>query len=251
MKLTFEEKVHKLADFIKQSKNTVFFGGAGVSTDSGLADFRSAGSGLYNESNPYNYPTDRLMSREFFNEHPKDYFHFYRTKLLDLSANPNSIHYALAEMEAAGKLACIVTQNGDNLHQRAGSKNVIDLHGNVYNNNCMDCGKPYPPERIADYDGIPYCDCGGIIEPKIVMFSDIPDAYNVVNSVRAVKGSELVIVGGTSLKVSTASRLLNNLRGKRLVIINAEETPYDAQADLVIHARLAPVFDALKALGAW
>ena len=220
----------------------VFFGGAGVSTDSGLADFRSQKRGLYNRPSGYGAPPEEMLTPAFYEEHPEEFFDFYRTKLLNLAAPPNSVHYALAEMERAGLIKCVITQNADNLHQRAGSKNVIDIHGNVYINTCQGCGRRFPPEVVADCPGVPRCDvCGGVIRPGILLFGEVPDMQLAMAAIREINRSDLLIAGGTSLKVSSAPRLLDRYRGT-LVIINDEPTPYDSRADLVINAGISEVF---------
>ena len=242
------EKVRLLKALLDDAEYPVAFTGAGVSTDSGLNDFRSADKGVYNQENPYGVPADRILTPEFYHSCPKDFFEFYRTKLLDLSADPNYIHYAFADMEKKGKLKAVITQNGDNLHQRAGSKNVIDFHGNVYENTCLDCGRTFSPTVVADCDGIPYCECGGIIRPGILLFGEVPDMRKVMALVRELKHSDLLIVVGSSLRVSSAHRLLSGYKG-RMVILNRDPTPYDCQADLVIHGELKPIFEELWPMG--
>ena len=243
-----KNEIEILRRWIEESQYTVAFTGAGVSTDSGLNDFRSAAKGVYNQPNSYGVSTDRILSPQFYAEHPLEFFEFYRTKLLNLSAKPNYIHYAMADMERQGKLAAIITQNADNLHQRAGSRRVIDFHGNVYDNTCPRCGKRYPPSVVADCDGIPYCDCGGIIRPGIVLFDETPDMYKVMAIIKELNKSDLLIVAGTSLKVSSAHRLLKNYKG-RMVILNLDPTPYDDRADLVINEKLRPIFEELWPMG--
>lgn len=242
-----KEKIKLLRQWLEHAKYAVAFTGAGVSTDSGLNDFRSA-SGVYNQANPYGVPTDRILSPEFYHAHPAEFFEFYRTKLLDLSADPNYIHYAMADMEKKGKLKCIITQNGDNLHQRAGSRNVIDFHGNVYDNTCPNCGKTFHPSVVADCPGIPYCACGGIIRPGILLFGEVPDMNKVMALIKELNKSDLLIVAGSSLKVSSAHKLLKNYKGK-MAILNLDPTPYDNRAGLVIHEKLRPVFEQLWPLG--
>lgn len=230
---------------LAEARYAVFFGGAGVSTDSGLVDFRSQARGLYNRPSEYSASPEEMLTPKFYEEHPEEFFDFYRTKLLNLAAPPNSVHYALAEMEAAGVIKCVVTQNADNLHQRAGSKNVIDIHGNVYINTCPGCGKRFPPEVVADCAGVPRCDvCGGIIRPGILLFGEVPDMKLAMAAIREINRSDLLIAGGTSLKVSSAPRLLDRYRGK-LVIVNDEPTPYDERAALVINAPIAEVFSRI------
>ena len=230
---------------LAEARYAVFFGGAGVSTDSGLVDFRSQARGLYNRPSEYSASPEEMLTPKFYEEHPEEFFDFYRTKLLNLAAPPNSVHYALAEMEAAGVIKCVITQNADDLHQRAGSKNVIDIHGNVYINTCPGCGKRFPPEVVADCAGVPRCDvCGGIIRPGILLFGEVPDMKLAMAAIREINRSDLLIAGGTSLKVSSAPRLLDRYKGK-LVIVNDEPTPYDARAALVINAPIAEVFSRI------
>ena len=238
-------KCRELRKMLAEARYAVFFGGAGVSTDSGLVDFRSQARGLYNRPSEYSASPEEMLTPKFYEEHPEEFFDFYRTKLLNLAAPPNSVHYALAEMESAGLIKCIITQNADNLHQRAGSKNVIDIHGNVYINTCPGCGKRFPPEVVADCAGVPRCDvCGGIIRPGILLFGEVPDMKLAMAAIREINRSDLLIAGGTSLKVSSAPRLLDRYRGK-LVIVNDEPTPYDARAALVINAPIAEVFSRI------
>lgn len=238
------EKIKLLRQWLDNAEYAVAFTGAGVSTDSGLNDFRSADRGVYNQESNYGVPADRILTPEFYHTRTADFFEFYRTKLLDLSARPNYIHFAMADMEKHGKLKCIITQNGDNLHQEAGSEFVIDFHGNVHINTCPDCGKHFPASAVADCDGIPYCDCGGVIRPGILLFGEIPDMHKVMALVKELKRSDLLLVAGSSLQVSSAHRLLKNYKGK-LVILNLDPTPYDNRADLVIHDRLNPIFREL------
>lgn len=238
-------KCRELRKMLAEARYAVFFGGAGVSTDSGLVDFRSQARGLYNRPSEYSASPEEMLTPKFYEEHPEEFFDFYRTKLLNLAAPPNSVHYALAEMEAAGVIKCVVTQNADNLHQRAGSKNVIDIHGNVYINTCPGCGKRFPPEVVADCAGVPRCDvCGGIIRPGILLFGEVPDMKLAMAAIREINRSDLLIAGGTSLKVSSAPRLLDRYKGK-LVIVNDEPTPYDERAALVINAPIAEVFSRI------
>ena len=238
-------KCRELRKMLAEARYAVFFGGAGVSTDSGLVDFRSRARGLYSRPSEYGASPEEMLTPGFYEQHPEEFFDFYRTKLLNLAAPPNSVHYALAEMEAAGVIKCVITQNADDLHQRAGSKNVIDIHGNVYINTCPGCGKRFPPEVVADCAGVPRCDvCGGIIRPGILLFGEVPDMKLAMAAIREINRSDLLIAGGTSLKVSSAPRLLDRYRGK-LVIVNDEPTPYDARAALVINAPIAEVFSRI------
>lgn len=241
--MPMNNELERLRGWINDSGYTVALTGAGVSTDSGLSDFRGP-LGLYTQTNPWGVPPERILSQSFYEEHPAEFFTYYRTKLLNLSAPPNAIHRTMAVMESAGALQGIITQNGDRLHQKAGSRNVIELHGNVYDNNCQTCGKAYPPERVADSLGIPRCDCGGIIRPGIVLYDERPNPGQVMAAVKEVHRAELLIAVGTSLMVRGIQSLLKPFRG-RLVILNLSETPYDGRADLVIHDRLDRIFRQL------
>lgn len=238
-----KDKISLLRRWLDEAEHAVAFTGAGVSTDSGLADFRGA-SGVYTTGNSYGVPAERILSPEFYKSRPADFFEFYRSRLLDLSADPNYIHYAMADMEAKGLLKCVITQNADNLHQRAGSRSVIDFHGNVYNNSCPSCGRTFHPSVVADCEGIPYCDCGGMIRPGILLFGEIPDMKKVMELIKELNKADLLIIAGASLRVSSAHRLLKNYRGK-MVILNLDPTPYDDRAELVINEKLRPVFEEL------
>ena len=215
-----------------------------MSTESGLADFRSAVSGLYNNKEFYGYSAERILSREFFEEHPEIMFNFYRTELLNLDARPNLAHFALAWMEEKGLLSSIITQNGDALHQRAGSRKVFDLHGNVYKNTCLKCGKSHDVRRVKYCEGIPYCECGGIIRPGIVLFGETPDPEVIFGCVKEIAQCDLLIAAGTSLRVSSAGRLLDRFKGT-LVILNNDETALDDRADLIVRGKMGEIFSAL------
>lgn len=240
-----QKKLDVLWNWIGAAEHTVFFGGAGVSTASGLADFRSAKSGLYHQQNGFGYSPEQILSGRFFDEHPLEFFNFYRTKLLNLEARPNLVHRVLFELESLGLLKAIITQNADNLHQRAGSKNVLDLHGNVYDNTCLRCGEKHDAAEIAYCPGIPYCDCGGIIRPGIVLFGEVPNAATVFRCARELHACDLLIVGGTSLRVSSAGRLLDRFRG-RMAILNNEETAMDDRADLLVRCQITDAFTDLE-----
>lgn len=238
----FEDKCMQLRQMLNEAKHAVFFGGAGVSTDSGLADFRSQKQGLYNQPSGYGATPEEILTPAYMLSHPAEFFDFYRTKLLNLAAPPNSVHYALAQMESAGLIKCVITQNADNLHQRAGSRKVIDIHGNVYENYCLDCGRRFPPEVVADCPGVPRCDvCGGMIRPGILLFGEIPDMKLTMQAIRELNKCDLLIIGGTSLKVSSAPRLLERFKGC-MAIINDEPTPFDSRADVVIRGGIAEAF---------
>ena len=218
------------------ARRIVFFGGAGVSTESGIPDFRST-DGLYSQS--YDYPPEVILSRTFFDNNPAVFYRFYREKMLFLSAQPNDAHRKLAQLEAAGRLTAVITQNIDNLHQKAGSKNVLELHGSVWRNYCMRCKKPYPVEAVLQAEGVPGCECGGIIRPDVVLYEEALDTGVMEAAVRAVSQADLLIVGGTSLVVWPAAGLIRYFSGDSLVLINKGETPYDDRADLLIRAPIA------------
>lgn len=227
-----------LQEIIDASRRVVFFGGAGVSTESGIPDFRSV-DGLYNQT--YAYPPETILSRTFFELHPKEFFRFYRDKMLILDAKPNKAHLKLAEMEKKGKLSAVVTQNIDGLHQRAGSKNVFELHGSVYRNYCMDCGKFYPPEYILNSRDIPRCECGGVIKPDVVLYEEGLDNATVTGALREISAADTLIVAGTSLSVYPAAGFLDYFRGRELVLINRDPTPADHRASLVIHDKVGKI----------
>lgn len=226
------EGVRRLADWLKASERTVFFGGAGISTESGIPDFRSQ-DGLYRQQFPY--PPEVMLSHSFFQQHPEEFFHFYRSRMLYRKARPNAAHLALARLEALGKLHCVATQNIDGLHQAAGSQRVYELHGSVLRNRCVRCGKQYPVAAVAEGEGIPRCACGGIIKPEVVLYEEsLPeDAWE--GALAEIRRAELLIVGGTSLSVYPAASLVSQCPG-RIALINRTPTPYDGEADLVLHA---------------
>lgn len=232
-----------LQQMVDESSRIVFFGGAGVSTESGIPDFRSV-DGLYNQH--YRWPPEQILSHTFYKQMPEEFFRFYRDKMLPLEAEPNAAHKKLAEMEQKGKLTAIVTQNIDGLHTKAGSKKVYELHGSVWRNYCEDCGKFYPPEYIRDSQGVPKCDCGGRIKPDVVLYEEGLDDSVVSGAVHAIREADMMIVAGTSLTVYPAAGLLRYFRGKHLVLINRDATPYDDMAELVIHEKVGQVLGALK-----
>ena len=237
-----EDKIEQLKRIINENNNIVFFGGAGVSTESGIPDFRSK-DGLYNQK--YKYPPEMILSHTFFMNMTKEFFDFYREKMNSLKYEPNITHIKLAELEKEGKLKAVVTQNIDGLHQKAGSKNVFELHGSVLRNYCMKCNKFYGPERVFDYDGIPICECGGIIKPDVVLYEEGLNEDVLNSSVYAIKNADVLIIGGTSLTVYPASGLINYFKGNKIVLINKDKTPYDNRADLVINDSLSKVFKQL------
>lgn len=228
--------------WISESFNIVFFGGAGVSTESGIPDFRSV-DGLYSQK--FDYPPETIISHSFYQRNPEYFFRFYREKMLPLGFEPNVTHKVLARWEQEGKLSAVVTQNIDGLHQKAGSKRVYELHGSVMRNYCTRCGKFYPAEFVKNCPGVPKCDCGGTVKPDVVLYEESLDGATIEKSVRAIQGADLLIVAGTSLTVYPAAGLLQYYRGNRLVLINRDETPYDAAAELVFHNRLGEIFEKL------
>ena len=237
--MAYEELQHMVDD----SQRIVFFGGAGVSTESGIPDFRSV-DGLYHQK--YDYPPETILSHTFFVKKPEAFFRFYRDKLLPLDARPNKAHLKLAEWEKAGKLLAVVTQNIDGLHQAAGSKKVFELHGSVHRNYCMDCGKFYPPEYIRDSkEDIPRCECGGRIKPDVVLYEEGLDNDVISGAVNAISQADMMIVAGTSLTVYPAAGLVRYFHGKHLVLINRDATPMDSQCDLVIHDKVGEVLSSL------
>ena len=231
-----------LQDLIRDSGKIVFFGGAGVSTESGIPDFRSV-DGLYHQKYPW--PPETILSHEFFMRKPEEFFRFYRDKMLPLEAEPNRAHRVLAELEKKGKLIGIVTQNIDGLHQKAGSQVVDELHGSIWRNTCMRCGKKYGPEFIRDSSGVPVCSCGGRVMPDVVLYGEGLDDETVSHAISLIRRADLMIVAGTSLTVYPAAGLLNYFRGSHLVLINREPTPADGEADLVIHDKVGQVLGAL------
>nr|MDE5946031.1 NAD-dependent protein deacylase [Oscillospiraceae bacterium] len=223
--------VQDLQNIIDKSKSIVFFGGAGVSTESGIPDFRSV-DGLYNQK--YKYPPEMILSHTFFLKNTSDFYEFYREKMLYLDAKPNYAHIKLSEMEEKGILKAVVTQNIDGLHQKAGCKNVFELHGSIHRNYCMNCGKFYDAKYMKNSSGIPKCDCGGIIKPDVVLYQEGLDQRTIENSINEIAECDTLIIGGTSLNVYPASGLINYFKGKNLVIINKSPTSADKKASLHI-----------------
>ena len=234
-----EDKIDLLRDMVAQSDNIVFFGGAGVSTESGIPDFRSV-DGLYNQK--WKYPPETFLSRSFFDRNPEEYYRFHREKLVIDDVKPNRVHLRLAELEREGKLRAVITQNIDGLHQAAGSKNVLELHGSILRAYCSRCRKPYPADAINKGTGVPRCDCGGVIRPDIVLYEEQLDEDVLRRSIDYIRNADVLIVGGTSLNVYPAAGLINYYRGNKLVLVNLSATPYDDEADLVIHEKLGEVF---------
>ncbi len=231
-------EIEILKTWIEASDNIVFFGGAGVSTESGIPDFRST-DGLYHQK--FEYPPETILSHTFFYQHTEYFYRFYREKMLPLEAEPNAAHRALAALERAGKLRAIVTQNIDGLHQKAGSKNVYELHGSIWRNYCTKCGKSYSAEFIRDSGGVPHCACGGLIKPDVVLYEEGLDEKTIKGAVRAIAEADVLIVGGTSLTVYPAAGLIRYYGGNRLVLINRDETPYDGYANLIFREPIGQV----------
>ncbi len=238
------EAIKTLKEWIEESHRIVFFGGAGVSTESGIKDFRSV-DGLYHMK--FKYPPETMLSHSFYETHTEEFYDFYRKQLMPPEdIQPNAAHIRLAELEQEGKLSAVVTQNVDGLHEKAGSKCIYNLHGSIYQNRCVRCGKRYDglegARKIRESEGIPRCSCGGIIKPDVVLYEEGLDQDTVDGAVRAIRKADLLIVGGTSLTVYPAAGLLRYYRGNRLVLINRDETPYDREADLVIREPIGQVF---------
>ena len=234
-----EDKIQQFKQLVNESNNIVFFGGAGVSTESGIPDFRSK-DGLYNQK--YDYPPEEILSHTFFINHTEEFYKFYMEKMNSLKYKPNITHIKLAKLEQKGKLKAVITQNIDGLHQKAGSKNVYELHGSVLRNYCMKCKKFYDAEYVFNSKGVPKCTCGGIIKPDVVLYEESLDENVLEKSIIAIQNADLLIVAGTSLTVYPASGLINYFRGKNLVLINRDATPFDSRADLVINETLGKVF---------
>ena len=233
-----QNEIDKLKDFILNSENIVFFGGAGVSTESGIPDFRSR-DGLYNTQ--YKYPPETILSRSFFITNTSEFFRFYRNKMVYADAKPNPAHIALAKLEQIGKLKAVITQNIDGLHSAAGSKNVIELHGSLHRNYCMDCNKQYPLDAMLQAEDIPLCLCGGIIKPGVVLFEEALDSSIIQSAVSAILNADMLLIGGTSLMVYPAAAFIDYYKGGKLVLINMTSTPHDFKADLVMRSKLGEV----------
>ncbi|MCF0132497.1 MAG: NAD-dependent protein deacylase [Blautia sp.] len=240
------DAVRKLQELIDTNDNIVFFGGAGVSTESGIPDFRSQ-DGLYNQK--YDYPPETILSHSFFMSKTEEFYRFYQDKMLCDTAKPNAAHLKLAELERAGKLKAVITQNIDNLHQMAGSKIVYELHGSVHRNNCMRCGKFYNFSYIKEAKGVPKCSCGGVIKPDVVLYEEGLDDDVIRGSVRAISEAQVLIIGGTSLAVYPAAGLIDYYRGNHLVVINKAPTPRDRYADLLINEPIGQVFSQISCAG--
>ena len=232
------DSIKRLKELVDSSDNIVFFGGAGVSTESGIPDFRSV-DGLYNQK--WRYPPETILSHTFFERDPEEYYRFHHEKLVIDSAKPNRAHLRLAELEREGKLKAVVTQNIDGLHQAAGSKNVLELHGSILRAYCSRCRKPFPADEMNHCKGVPHCSCGGVVRPDIVLYEEPLEMDVMERAVRYIRNADVLIIGGTS-GVSPAAGLINYYRGKKLALVNLSETPYDRYADLVIHEKIGEVF---------
>ena len=235
-------KLDTLKTWVDEAQKIVFFGGAGVSTESGIPDFRSV-DGLYNQK--FKYPPETIISHSFFERKPEEFYEFYKEKMLPLGFEPNVTHKVLARWEREGKLLAVVTQNIDGLHQKAGSRNVLELHGSVLRNYCVRCHKSYSAEFVKNSKGVPLCDCGGIVKPDVVLYEESLDQDVMYRAARAISEADLLIVAGTSLTVWPAAGMIRYYRGKRLVLINRDETLFDGEADLVLHEKLGDVFREL------
>ena len=238
------QEIQTLQSWIRDSQNIVFFGGAGVSTESNIPDFRSQ-DGLYHQS--YQYPPETILSHRFFMQQTEEFFRFYREKMLYLQAQPNQAHLQLAKWEREGKIKGVITQNIDGLHQKAGSRHVVELHGSVLRNHCMQCGKAYTAEEMAQSRGVPRCVCGGVIKPDVVLYEESLNGADIEEAVRLIENAEVLIVGGTSLAVYPAAGLIDYYRGDRLVLINRDATPYDRRANLLIQEKSGGVLGQLDA----
>ncbi|MDO4816203.1 MAG: NAD-dependent protein deacylase [Bacillota bacterium] len=237
-----DEKILQLKKWIDESDNVVFFGGAGVSTESGIPDFHSV-DGLYNQK--WKYPPETILSHTFFTRYPEEYYRFHREKLVIDGVKPNAAHLKLAELEQKGKLRAVVTQNIDGLHQAAGSKKVLELHGSILRSYCSTCGCPYPADKMNHGEGVPKCRCGGVIRPDIVLYEEPLDDKIMYEAIDYIRNAEVLIIGGTSLNVYPAAGLINYYRGNKLVLVNLSATPYDSEADLVINEKIGKVFSQL------
>lgn len=232
-----------LKTWIESSNNIVFFGGAGVSTESNIPDFRSV-DGLYHQK--YDYPPEKILSHSFFLSHPEEFYRFYKDKMVYINAKPNNAHKILAQWEQEGKVKAVITQNIDGLHQKAGSQKVLELHGTVYKNYCMRCGKEYELEWMLEQEGVPHCNCGGIIRPDVVLYEEGLDQKVIQDAVSFIEEADILIIGGTSLTVYPAAGLIEYYKGNKLVLINKSMTPYDKEADLRIEGSIGEVFGQVQ-----
>ncbi len=238
-------KINLLQEIIDSSDNIVFFGGAGVSTESGIPDFRSE-NGIFESLKKYGDTPENLVSHSYYLDHTEEFFNYYKDNLVFDDAKPNPAHIALANLEKTGKLKAVITQNIDGLHQKAGSENVLELHGSIHRNYCQICGKEYGLNHILESDGIPRCECGGIIKPDVVLYEEPLNSAIMSFSIDCISQADTLIIGGTSLVVYPAAGLINYFKGKNLVLINKSETPYDNHASLVINDAIGEVFSQIK-----
>lgn len=239
----YQEEVRKLQEIIDDSRRIVFFGGAGVSTESGIPDFRSA-EGIYHQH--YKYAPEQVVSHSFFKAHPDVFYEFYKEKMMCLDAQPNAAHRKLAELEEAGRLTAVITQNIDGLHQKAGSKKVYELHGSIHRNYCQKCGRFYDAAFVKETPGIPRCECGGIIKPDVVLYEESLDSMTIEKSIRAIAEADTLIIGGTSLVVYPAAGFIDYFRGKHLVVINKSATAREVGAQLSISAPIGEILGQIK-----
>ncbi len=239
----YQEEVRKLQEIIDDSRRIVFFGGAGVSTESGIPDFRSA-DGIYHQH--YKYAPEQVVSHSFFKAHPDVFYEFYKEKMMCLDAQPNAAHRKLAELEEAGRLTAVITQNIDGLHQKAGSKKVYELHGSIHRNYCQKCGRFYDAAYVKASPGIPRCECGGIIKPDVVLYEESLDSMTIEKSIRAIAEADTLIIGGTSLVVYPAAGFIDYFRGKHLVVINKSATAREVGAQLSISAPIGEILGQIK-----
>ncbi len=239
----YQEEVRKLQEIIDDSRRIVFFGGAGVSTESGIPDFRSA-EGIYHQH--YKYAPEQVVSHSFFKAHPDVFYEFYKEKMMCLDAEPNAAHRKLAQLEEAGRLTAVITQNIDGLHQKAGSKKVYELHGSIHRNYCQKCGRFYDAAFVKEAPGIPRCECGGIIKPDVVLYEESLDSMTIEKSVRAIAEADTLIIGGTSLVVYPAAGFIDYFRGRHLVVINKSATAREVGAELSISAPIGEILGQIK-----
>lgn len=238
----YEAEIAKLQEIIDDSENIVFFGGAGVSTESGIPDFRSA-DGIYHQQ--YRYSPEQIVSHSFFVRNTEAFYEFYKDKMMFLEAKPNAAHLKLAQLEAEGKLKAVITQNIDGLHQAAGSKTVWELHGSIHRNYCQKCGKFYDASYVKHADGVPRCECGGLIKPDVVLYEEGLDPGVIDHSIRSIREADTLIIGGTSLVVYPAAGFIDYFRGKHLVVINKSATAKEVRAELTI---AAPIGEVMKGI---
>lgn len=237
-------KIDELQRVINNSQRIVFFGGAGVSTESGIPDFRSV-DGLYNQK--YDYPPEEILSHTFFKKHTDEFYRFYKDKMLCIDKKPNAAHLKLAELEQAGKLSAVITQNIDGLHQAAGSKTVYELHGSVMRNYCLKCHRFHSAEFINQSRGVPYCECGGVVKPDVVLYEEGLDDKNVSGALRAIQNADTMIIAGTSLTVYPAAGFVRYFSGNNLILINRDKTPLDNSVDMVFHDKVGELLSKIKA----